>query len=199
MLSCCHEQTASATLDRIFQGPAPTSLEWRDIEALFLAAGAPTVEGRGVTGAFRVERCCRYLPSAPLRERGETVPGARCAPYLGTGRDQTINTMTYRGYAARIEYSDEDQCLIGHIGGINDVVGFHGDSVAELRTAFEDAVEDYLETCEKLGRAPQKPYSGKLMLRVPPEVHAAVAAAAQVSGKSINQWAAEAFTKAVRA
>ena len=75
-----------------------------------------------------------------------------------------MNTMTYRGYAARIEYSDEDQCLIGHIAGINDVVGFHGDSVAELRTAFEEAVEDYLEACEKLGRAPQKPYSGKLML-----------------------------------
>ena len=61
------------------------------------------------------------------------------------------------------------------------------------------AVKDYLETCVQLGRAPQKPYSGKLMLRVPPEVHAAVAAAAEVSGKSINQWAAETFTKAVHA
>jgi predicted HicB family RNase H-like nuclease len=110
-----------------------------------------------------------------------------------------MNTMTYRRYAARIEYSDEDQCFIGHIAGINDVVGFHGDSVSELRTAFEEAVEDYLEACEKLGRVPQKPYSGKLMLRVPPEVHAAVAAAAEVSGKSINQWATEAFSKAVHA
>ena len=80
-----------------------------------------------------------------------------------------MNTMTYRGYAARIEYSDEDQCLIGHIAGINDVVGFHGDSVAELRTAFEEAVEDYLEACEKLNRAPQKPYSGKLMLACRPK------------------------------
>jgi len=108
-----------------------------------------------------------------------------------------MNTMTYKGYAARIEYSDEDQCFVGHIAGINDVVGFHGASVAELRTAFEEAVDDYLTTCEKLNRAPQKPYSGRLMLRVSPEIHAAVAAAAQVSGKSINQWAAEAFTRAV--
>jgi predicted HicB family RNase H-like nuclease len=108
-----------------------------------------------------------------------------------------MKTMTYRGYAARIEYSDEDQCFVGHIAGINDVVGFHGESVADLRVAFEEAVDDYLETCERLGRAPHKPYSGKLMLRVPPEVHAAVAAAAEVSGKSINQWATEAFTKAV--
>ena len=110
-----------------------------------------------------------------------------------------MNTMTYRGYAARIEYSDEDQCLVGHIAGIHDVVGFHSESVAELRAAFEEAVDDYLETCVQLSRAPQKPYSGKLMLRVPPEVHAAVAVAAEVSGKSINQWAAETFTKAVQA
>ena len=67
-----------------------------------------------------------------------------------------MDTMTYKGYAARIEDSDEDGCFIGHIAGINDVVGFHGESVAQLREAFEEAVEDYLETCEKLNRAPQK-------------------------------------------
>jgi predicted HicB family RNase H-like nuclease len=74
-------------------------------------------------------------------------------------------TTTYRGYAARIEYSDEDQCLIGHIAGIDDIVGIHGESVAELRTAFEDAVDDYLETCERLGHAPQKPYSGQPVIQ----------------------------------
>ena len=106
--------------------------------------------------------------------------------------------MTYKNYAARIEYSDEDSCFIGHIAGIQDVVGFHGESVAELRIAFEEAVDDYLETCEKLNRSPQKPYSGNLMLRVPPELHAAVATAAEVSGKSINQWAADTFAKSVQ-
>lgn len=107
-----------------------------------------------------------------------------------------MNTMTYKGYAARIEYSEEDSCFVGHIVGIRDVVGFHGDSVGELRTAFKEAVDDYLESCEKIGQSPNKPYSGKLMLRVPPEVHAAVATAARVSGKSINQWAAEMLSKA---
>lgn len=108
-----------------------------------------------------------------------------------------MNTMTYKNYPARVEYSEEDGCFVGHIVGINDIVGFHGDSVAELRQAFEEAVDDYLETCERLGRAPQKPYSGNLMLRIPPDVHAAVAAAAEVSGKSINQWATEMFEKAI--
>ena len=108
-----------------------------------------------------------------------------------------MNTMSYKGYPARVQYSEEDGCFVGHIVGINDIVGFHGDSVIELRQAFEEAVDDYLETCQRLGRAPQKPYSGNLMLRIPPDVHAAVAAAAEVSGKSINQWANEVFDKAV--
>jgi hypothetical protein len=57
-----------------------------------------------------------------------------------------------------------------------------------LRAAFVEAVNDYLATCEKWGRAPQKPYSGKLMLRVPPEVHAHAAMMAEAHGKSLNQW-----------
>jgi predicted HicB family RNase H-like nuclease len=59
-------------------------------------------------------------------------------------------TTTYRGYAARIEYSDEDQCLIGHVAGIDDIVGFHGESVAQMRAAFEEAVGDYLAVVTRL-------------------------------------------------
>ncbi len=108
-----------------------------------------------------------------------------------------MKTMKYKNYAAKIEYSDEDECFVGHIAAIKDIVGFHGESAAKLRAAFEEAVDDYLETCEKLNRTPQKSYSGNLMLRVPAELHAAVAAAAEVSGKSINQWATETFAEAV--
>lgn len=108
-----------------------------------------------------------------------------------------MNIMTYKGYAARVEYSDEDNCFVGHVAGIRDVVGFHGESVAELRAAFEEAVDDYLATCEKLGRSPQKPYSGKLLLRVDPALHARAAALATAEGKSLNAWAQEALQRAV--
>ena len=67
-----------------------------------------------------------------------------------------IILMVYKGYIARIEYSKADSCFIGHISGIDDVVGFHSESVAELWVAFEEAVDDYLQTCEKLNRPPQK-------------------------------------------
>ena len=99
--------------------------------------------------------------------------------------------MQHKGYAARIEYSDEDKCFVGHIAGIRDVVGFHGESVDKLRAAFEEAVDDYLETCDRAGLSPQRPYSGKVMLRLSPELHAEIAMKAQASGKSLNQWATE--------
>lgn len=108
-----------------------------------------------------------------------------------------MNMMTYQGYAARIEYSDDDGCFVGHIAGIRDVIGFHGESVAELRNAFIEAVDDYLATCEKLGRLPQKPYSGKVLLRIDPQLHAQAAALAEAQGKSLNAWTQEQIQRAV--
>ncbi|SDT27159.1 Predicted nuclease of the RNAse H fold, HicB family [Pseudomonas asplenii] len=102
-----------------------------------------------------------------------------------------MNVMNYKNYAARIEFSAEDELFVGHIAGIRDVVGFHGESVKELKAAFEEAVDDYLETCAKLGRSPQKPYSGKLSLRLAPELHASIAVKAELAHKSINQWVAD--------
>ncbi len=98
--------------------------------------------------------------------------------------------MNYNGYFAKVEFDPEDHIFVGRIIGIRDVIAFHGESVSELETAFHEAVDDYLDACKKLGQEPNKPYSGNLMLRIPAEVHAAVAAAAEASGKSINQWAA---------
>ncbi len=107
-----------------------------------------------------------------------------------------MNTMTYNGYSARIEYDDEDAIFFGRIAGIRDGVGFHADKVAELKLAFREAVDDYLATCAKLGKAPQRPYSGNVMFRISPEAHANAALAAELSGKSLNQWAAEKLTAA---
>jgi predicted HicB family RNase H-like nuclease len=110
-----------------------------------------------------------------------------------------MKTMTHKGYSAVIQYSEEDGCFVGHIAGIVDIVGFHGESVSELRAAFREAVDDYLSACAKTGKKPQKPVSGKLLLRVPPEVHAGALVEAEVAGKSLNQWATEVLSKAIRA
>ena len=82
------------------------------------------------------------------------------------------------------------------MAGIRDIITFHGESVDEVRQAFKEALDFYLETSAQRGETPNKPYSGKLMPRVAPEVHAAVATAEEVSGKSINQWAADVLSEA---
>jgi predicted HicB family RNase H-like nuclease len=107
--------------------------------------------------------------------------------------------MNYKGYAARLEHSEEDSLFVGHIPGIRDVVGFHGSSVEELRAAFVEAVDDYLNTCAKLGRAHQKHYSGKLSLRLGPELHATIAVKAELAHKSINQRISEVIRREARA
>ena len=107
-----------------------------------------------------------------------------------------MNTMTFKGYTARVELDDRDNILVGRLLGVRDIVGFHAYDVAGLRAAFEEAVNDYIETCSKLGKPAEKPASGKMMLRVPPEVHGAALMAAQASGQSLNQWATRALEQA---
>lgn len=102
-----------------------------------------------------------------------------------------MNTLSYNGYKASVEYDDDDEIFFGKLLGINDVVGFHADTVADLKAAFHEAVDDYIETCAKIGKDPQKPYSGNLMLRVDPMVHSKAALAAELAGKSLNQWGEE--------
>jgi len=109
-----------------------------------------------------------------------------------------VNIMKYKSYVARIDYDEVDRIFVGHLAGIKDIVGFHGTTVDELENAFHESVDNYLAICEETGRPAQKPYSGKLMLRVSPDAHAAVATSAAAHGKSINQWATEILTKAAR-
>ena len=108
-----------------------------------------------------------------------------------------MNTMIYKGYAAHIEYSEEDGCFVGHLAGIRDIVGFDGKSVAELKKRFHEAVDNYLWGCEQLGTEPNKPFSGRLLLRVPVDLHARASVAAKVTGMSLNQWLTRALEHAV--
>lgn len=104
--------------------------------------------------------------------------------------------LEYNGYKAAIVFEAEDELFVGHLAGISDIIGFHASSVEELKAAFIETVDDYIETCRKIGKSPQKPYSGKVMFRIAPEIHAKAALAAQLEGVSLNQWAERALEKA---
>lgn len=107
-----------------------------------------------------------------------------------------MNEMKYQDYSAKIEYDSIDKIFVGHIIGIRDIVSFHGNTVEELESAFHEAVQHYIDVCERIGQKPQRSYSGKLTVRIPPEVHLAVATAAETNNKSINQWASEVLRQA---
>lgn len=102
-----------------------------------------------------------------------------------------MNTMTHEGYTARVAFDERDDTFVGRILGIQSIISFEGRTVKALRQAFEAAVEDYLADCREQGIAPEKPASGKILLRVPAEVHGRALIAAQAAGKSLNQWATE--------
>lgn len=108
-----------------------------------------------------------------------------------------MNTMTYKGYTARIEFDDRDDIFVGRVLGLREMISFHGKTVAELRKEFRVAVQDYLSDCESQGLDPEKPASGKLLLRVPPELHSRAMVKAQAKGVSLNQWVTDALTNAV--
>jgi predicted HicB family RNase H-like nuclease len=109
-----------------------------------------------------------------------------------------MNTMSHKGYTARVEFDERDNIFVGRVLGIHTMISFHGETVAELRGEFEAAVEDFVRECKEKGLKPEKAASGKLLLRVPPEVHGAALVAAQAAGKSLNQWATELLQDAVQ-
>ncbi len=98
-----------------------------------------------------------------------------------------MNTMAYRGYTGSVEFSREDGILWGRVLGIRHMIDFEGESVAELEKDFHIAIDAYLKACREEGIKPDRPCSGKLLLRMPPEVHAGLARVAETTGRSANQ------------
>ncbi|AFY49546.1 protein encoded in hypervariable junctions of pilus gene clusters [Nostoc sp. PCC 7524] len=96
--------------------------------------------------------------------------------------------MKYKGYEAVVEFDDEAEIFHGEVINIRDVITFQGDSVKELKQAFYDSVDDYLEFCKERGEEPEKPFSGKFMLRINPELHKTIAIKAKKEGQSLNSW-----------
>ena len=101
--------------------------------------------------------------------------------------------MMYKDYIGSVHYSTEDEIFYGKIEGINDSISYEGSSVSELKAAFEEAVEDYLELCNLNGKVPEKMYKGSFNIRIRPELHKQAVQRAIIEGKSLNQYVEEAI------
>ena len=96
--------------------------------------------------------------------------------------------MQYKGCSGKVEYDDDAEIFHGEVIGLRDVITFQGKTVDEIKHAFRESVDDYLDFCVQLGQAPEKPFTGKFMLRLTPDLHRKVFVAAKQSGESINGW-----------
>lgn len=97
------------------------------------------------------------------------------------------NYFEFDGYIGTVEYSAEDRVFYGKLHGINDLVTFEGASVDGLETAFRDAVADYVNTCRKTGKPPDKVFKGSFNVRVPVKLHAETAMLAARRGLKLNE------------
>ena len=105
--------------------------------------------------------------------------------------------MEYNGYIGKVEFDEEASVFHGEVINTRDVITFQGQSVAELKKAFKESVDDYLAFCASRGEQPDKPFSGQFMTRIPPELHRQASLAASLSGTSLNAWVAEQLRSAV--
>jgi predicted HicB family RNase H-like nuclease len=103
--------------------------------------------------------------------------------------------LEYKGYIGTIEA--EDGVFHGRVAGLRDVITFEGTSFAEVEQAFRDSIDDYLAFCAERGEPADRPYSGRIPLRVSPETHRRAAMRAQAEGLSLNQWIARRIDSAV--
>jgi predicted HicB family RNase H-like nuclease len=106
------------------------------------------------------------------------------------------NVMEYKGYKVSMEFDAEDKIIVGRVLDIDDIIVFHGESVTQFEKSFHKSIDSYIKDCEKLNQVPDKPVSGRLMLRVDPKVHAAAIKKAAKSGVSLNKWAEGIFKAA---
>lgn len=99
--------------------------------------------------------------------------------------------LKHKGYTGHVEYDGEAQLFHGEVLDIGDVVTFQGTSAGEIERAFRDSVDEYLAWCEERGESPDRPFSGKLTLRLPKRLHRDIYVAAKRSGISLNQLVVE--------
>jgi predicted HicB family RNase H-like nuclease len=106
--------------------------------------------------------------------------------------------MEYKGYIGKVEMDEQSAILYGEVINIRDVITFEGTSVGEVQKAFHESVDDYLAFCAERGESPEKPFSGKFVVRLPVELHRKAYIQAKLADKSLNGWVTEVLQTALR-
>jgi predicted HicB family RNase H-like nuclease len=106
--------------------------------------------------------------------------------------------MEYKGYIGKVEIDEEVGILYGEVINVRDVITFEGTTVDEVQHAFRESVDDYLDFCTQRGESPEKPFSGKFVVRLPAELHRKAYIQAKLKDQSLNRWITEVVQRALR-
>lgn len=96
--------------------------------------------------------------------------------------------MEYKGYIGKVEIDEEAGVLSGEVVNVRDVITFEGLNVEEVQKAFRESVDDYLDFCAQRGESPEKPFSGRFIVRIPADLHRKAYTRAKIEDKSLNGW-----------
>lgn len=107
------------------------------------------------------------------------------------------NTLKYKEYSGSVSFSAEDEVFYGKVQGLNDLLTFEGESVKELKKSFQETVDDYLSTCDSLGKSPEKSYKGSFNVRISTELHRQAANFAFEKRISLNELVKKAISYAL--
>jgi predicted HicB family RNase H-like nuclease len=203
------------TLAAIRRKPTSGTIRWADIESLLIWLGAE----RGIAGELYFARGARDVSPTPLaagsderrggiggdishRNRGEMMNAKRSkskAPRHATAKVACkCEVGPYKGYLGVAAYDADDGGFHGRLLGIRDVVTFEGDTPAEVAEAFEGSVDEYLAYCARRGEEPNKPFSGKFLVRLPQDLHWQLSAIAESRATSMNALVVEGLEKHAR-
>lgn len=105
--------------------------------------------------------------------------------------------LEYKGYHGKVEFVEEAGLFHGEVVDLRDVITFQGKSVDELELAFRESIDDYLDFCQQRNEEPDRPFTGRFMLRLPSDVHRKVYLGAKKDGKSLNEYITEKLTDAI--
>lgn len=105
--------------------------------------------------------------------------------------------LNYKGFFGHVMYDDEAKIFHGEVINTRTVITFQGESVSEIEQAFKDSVDDYLDWCKERNKEPEKPFSGKFVLRISPELHREICLQAKEHNSSINSYIVETLKKEV--
>jgi predicted HicB family RNase H-like nuclease len=183
-------------LEAIFTKPSPSALPWNGIMSLFRALDATITEGQRVSVCIELNGHDATIPRATSATCCRSGTGAERPGVSSESRDHIMNTLTYKGYHGAVEVDPEAGILFGRVLDLDAVLTFEAETVPEAVAAFRDTVDDYLDWCAERGKQPEKPFSGKLVLRIPPNVHHDAVIAATRRQKSLNAWLADVVARA---